>query len=107
MKIKAAAWFVFACVLPLTPLLAHHSFSAEFDGTKAVELKGVVTKLDWANPHVWMSFDAKDDKGNVQHWDAGGPSPSRMQNTGWKHATQGAQQDGERAIKGKEGNDEV
>jgi hypothetical protein len=50
-------------------------------------MKGTVTLFDWANPHVWISFDVKDDKANVEKWSAGGPSPSRMANTGWDKDT--------------------
>jgi len=50
-------------------------------------VKGTVTQFDWANPHVWISLEAKDDKGNIEKWNAGGPSPSRMANTGWDKET--------------------
>ena len=42
--------------------LAHHSFAAEFDGTKRVTLTGTVTKVEWTNPHVWIYFNVKDEK---------------------------------------------
>jgi hypothetical protein len=50
-------------------------------------VKGIVTQFDWGNPHVWINFEAKDDKGNVEKWAAGGPSPSRMAGTGWDKET--------------------
>jgi hypothetical protein len=50
-------------------------------------VKGTVTKFDWGNPHVWMNLEVKDDKGNIEKWAAGGPSPSRMANTGWDKDT--------------------
>jgi len=46
-------------VVSVAPAMAHHSFSAEFDGTKAVTMKGYVTKVEWTNPHVWFYIDVK------------------------------------------------
>ena len=48
--------------------MAHHSFSAEFDRQKPVKLEGVVTKVVWTNPHVWIYLNVKDDSGKVTHW---------------------------------------
>lgn len=64
-------------------LLLHHSFAAEFDSNKPVELKGTVTRLDWVNPHVWIYLDVKDEKGNVIHWAAGLGSPKVLTRNGW------------------------
>ena len=50
------------------PLLAHHSFEAEFNGDKLLTFTGVLTKLEWQNPHGWFYLDVKDDKGNVTNW---------------------------------------
>jgi len=83
MNTKIAARLTFACALSITPLLAHHSFSAEFDGSKAVELKGVVTKLEWANPHVYFYIDVKDDKGNVVNWGCETGGPGGLRRAGW------------------------
>jgi hypothetical protein len=65
------------------PALAHHSFSAEFDGTKFIELKGVVTRLDWENPHVYFYLDVKDDKGNTANWGCEAASPGSLHRQGW------------------------
>lgn len=50
------------------PLAAHHSVSAEFDASKVVTLKGVVSKVDWVNPHIFIYFDVKDANGKVTTW---------------------------------------
>src|SRR5580700_4820996 len=71
---------LFAAALPL---LAHHSFAAEFDATKAVTLQGAVTKLDWMNPHIWIYLDSKDDAGAVAHWQCEGGPPNTLTRNGW------------------------
>jgi hypothetical protein len=65
------------------PLVAHHSFAAEFDSAKAVSLQGVVTKLDWMNPHIWIYLDTKDDSGTVAHWQCEGGPPNTLTRQGW------------------------
>ena len=61
--------FSIALLLAATvPGWAHHAFNAEFDGAKPVKLKGVVTKMEWINPHAWIHIDVKDDSGKVTNW---------------------------------------
>ena len=72
----AAAMF---CTLPL---LAHHAVSAEFDASKVVTLKGVVSKVDWVNPHIFVYFDAKDDSGKVTTWRLQSLPPMFFKNSG-------------------------
>jgi V8-like Glu-specific endopeptidase len=66
------------------PLLAHHSFGAEYDANKPITLTGVVTKIDWTNPHSYFYLDVKDDKGNVANWKFEGYPPGVLYRTGWK-----------------------
>lgn len=47
---------------------AHHSFAAEFDGNRRIEFTGVLTKIDWTNPHVYLHVDVKDENGRVTSW---------------------------------------
>ena len=54
-----------ACALPL---LAHHSFAAEFDGGKTVTVRGVVSKVEWINPHIFIYVDVKDESGKTTTW---------------------------------------
>lgn len=60
---------VAALLLAALPVLAHHSFAAEYDDHKPVKLTGTVTKLEWTNPHARFYVDVKDDKGKVTNWE--------------------------------------
>jgi hypothetical protein len=60
-----AAAAALCCALPL---LAHHAVSAEFDASKVVTLKGVVSRVDWVNPHIFIYVDVKDDSGKITTW---------------------------------------
>lgn len=80
---------LFACLLSLAisgPVSAHHSWSG-YDMKDLTTVKGTVTRFDFDNPHIWISFEATDDKGNIQKWNAGGPSPNRLSNSGWDRNT--------------------
>jgi Family of unknown function (DUF6152) len=68
-------------------LWAHHSFAAEYDGTKAIKLSGTVTKFDMVNPHSWIYVDVKDDTGKVVNWKFETASPSNLYRRGFKKDT--------------------
>jgi hypothetical protein len=65
------------------PALAHHSFAAEYDSTKKIELKGVVTKFEWTNPHAHFYLNVTDPSGKVVNWNLELASPNMMQRNGW------------------------
>ena len=69
------------------PLLAHHSFGAEYDATKPITLTGVITKVEWTNPHSHFYLDVADDKGNVTNWKFEGYNPAVLYRIGWKKDT--------------------
>lgn len=67
---------------------AHHSFAAEFDASKPIKLTGIVTKVEWTNPHVWIYFNVKDkDTGKVTNWGTEMGPPHLLQRRGWRRET--------------------
>lgn len=71
----------------VAPVTAHHSFAAEFDGSKPITLKGTVTQIDWANPHVWFYVAVKDDDGRSVRWACEMGAPHQLQQRGWLRDT--------------------
>jgi len=65
-------------------LLAHHSFAAEFDASKALRLTGTLTKVEWTNPHIYFYLDVKDDNGNPVRWTCESGAPGALSRRGFK-----------------------
>jgi hypothetical protein len=86
MKIHLAlAVAVMTCAWAPVRVAAHHSFSAEFDASKPITLKGVVERIEWTNPHAHMIVDVKDDTGRITTWKFELASPKVLvQQCGWK-----------------------
>ena len=75
---RIAAGIVAAIALVAPTVLAHHSFSAEFDSNKPVELKGTVVRVEWINPHTWIHIDVKKTDGAVERWMIEGGTPNTL-----------------------------
>jgi hypothetical protein len=69
-------------ILTAVPVLAHHSFSAEYE-SKEVTISGVITKVEWTNPHIYFYIDVKDASGNVVNWAVEGYPPNTLKRTGF------------------------
>lgn len=77
-----------AIVCSAIPVLAHHSFAAEFDAAKPINLTGVVTKVEWMNPHTYFYVDVKDPQtGKVANWACEMGSPNGLTRQGWTRNT--------------------
>ena len=72
-----------AFVASAAPLVAHHSFAAEYDASKPITLKGTVTRVEWTNPHARFYVDVKEDGGTVTNWNLELASPNVLSRQGW------------------------
>ena len=83
-KLTALILGVEFSVVGATCVVAHHSFAAEYDASRPVTVKGVVTRVEWTNPHAHCSVAAKDDEGHVTTWTFELASPRVLATYGWK-----------------------
>jgi hypothetical protein len=79
--VVAGAAFVVAAAA--VPVIAHHSFAAEFDAKRPVKLRGTVTKMEWINPHSWIHIDVKTPDGKTEQWMVEGGAPNALLRRGW------------------------
>ncbi|HVH26909.1 MAG TPA: DUF6152 family protein [Vicinamibacterales bacterium] len=70
-----------------TPVVAHHSFAAEFDAAQPITIRGKVTKIVWTNPHVWIYMNVQDEAGKVVNWGFEMGAPHQVRGRGWDRTT--------------------
>lgn len=78
-------WLTFSFLIlgaGAAPVMAHHSFAAEYDDTKPMHVTGTVTKVEWQNPHVWFYLDVKGDDGKVVNYAFSGGAPGQLMRRG-------------------------
>ena len=80
LSVVASVGVLLAATLPLA---AHHSFAAEFDGSRTVTLEGKIVMMEWVNPHSWLHIDATMPDGKIERWKVEGGSPSVLLRLGW------------------------
>jgi hypothetical protein len=74
-------------LLLAVPALAHHAFATEFDAGKPLTIKGIVTKIEWSNPHVWFYLNVKNEGGTIENWGFEMGGPNALRNSGWNRET--------------------
>ena len=84
MAMKRMLLVAIAIGLSSAQLVAHHSFAAEFDATKAIRVTGTLTKVEWTNPHIYFYLDAKDEQGNPVRWTCESGAPGALSRRGFK-----------------------
>jgi hypothetical protein len=76
-----------AVIAAALPLAAHHSFAAEYDGSKQVMLKGKVTQVEWINPHSWIHLEVTGEDGKPANWACETAPPNMLYRQGWRRTS--------------------
>ena len=70
-------------LMTAVPVVAHHSFAAEYDASKPIKLTGTVTKIEWTNPHCYFYIDVKTESGKIENWALELGNPNALLRNGW------------------------
>lgn len=84
-RMRAHSFIILAGILTAVPggLSAHHSFAASFEGSRKITLAGVVTKVEWENPHTYFYLSVKTEQGKVANWICQAAGPNTLARHGW------------------------
>ena len=83
MKVTLVLILAGGLLLAALPARAHHSFAAEFDINRPIQLEGVVTRMEFSNPHSWLHIEVTTDSGEKQQWAVEGGAPNALIRRGW------------------------
>ena len=106
---RGGLWAVAGLLWAVAPVLAHHSVQAEFDLDKPFTITGLVTKIEWINPHSYLYLDVKDESGKVKRWSFEMAGPGALRRAGLSRADRGGMKVGDtitvNGVRAKDGTD--
>jgi len=82
-KLTVAVASLAGLLIGAVPVLAHHSFAAEYDASKPLKVTGTVTKIEWTNPHCFFYIDVKTESGKIENWAFELGNPNALLRNGW------------------------